>query len=169
MNLDHTLLLFTFSDGKFFQLKCCMHFMFPMNSTYPTHRHVCKITSICPHETSFPLDGFSWNFIFEYFLKICQENSIFIKNLTWITDTLHEDQYTFMISLPVLLRMSNVSNESCRKNQNTHFVFSNFLPKIVPFMRQCEKNMAQPGRPQTTIWRMRIACWVTKATNTLRI
>ena len=28
------------------------------------------------------------------------------------------------------------------------------------------KNTAQPGRPQMTIWRMRIACQVPKATNT---
>jgi hypothetical protein len=30
------------------------------------------------------------------------------------------------------------------------------------------KNIAEPDRPQMTIWRMRIACWITKATNTLR-
>ena len=28
------------------------------------------------------------------------------------------------------------------------------------------KNMAEPGRPRMTIWRMRIVCWVPKATNT---
>jgi hypothetical protein len=28
------------------------------------------------------------------------------------------------------------------------------------------KNILQRGRPQMTIWRMRIACWMTKATNT---
>ena len=27
----------------------------------------------------------------------------------------------------------------------------------------CEKNMVGPGRPQNTIWRMRIACWIPKA------
>jgi len=26
------------------------------------------------------------------------------------------------------------------------------------------KNFVQQGRPQMTIWRMRIACWMTKAT-----
>jgi len=29
--------------------------------------------------------------------------------------------------------MRNVSDKTCRGNQNTHFVFSNFFPKIVPF------------------------------------
>jgi hypothetical protein len=28
------------------------------------------------------------------------------------------------------------------------------------------ENIVNPGRPQITIWRMRIACWVTKATDT---
>ena len=28
------------------------------------------------------------------------------------------------------------------------------------------KNLVQPGRPQMTIWRMRITYWITKATNT---
>jgi hypothetical protein len=28
------------------------------------------------------------------------------------------------------------------------------------------KNIEQPGRPQVTVWRMRIACWIPNATNT---
>ena len=28
------------------------------------------------------------------------------------------------------------------------------------------KNVVEPGRPQMTIWRTRIACWIPKATNT---
>jgi len=28
------------------------------------------------------------------------------------------------------------------------------------------KNVVDPDRPQMTIWRMRIACWIPKATNT---
>jgi len=31
--------------------------------------------------------------------------------------------------------MRNVSDKSCTENQNTHSVFSDFFPKIVPFMR----------------------------------
>jgi hypothetical protein len=42
-----------------------------------------------------------------------------------ITDTLHEDQYTFsIISRSVLLGIKNVSDKSCRENKNTHFMFS---------------------------------------------
>ena len=46
--------------------------------------------------TRLPLDEFSWNLILEYFSKICRENSKFHWNLTRITGTLHEDQYTFL-------------------------------------------------------------------------
>jgi len=38
--------------------------------------HVC----VRPHETTMlPLNGFSWNWILEYFWKICPENSNGIK------------------------------------------------------------------------------------------
>ena len=33
-------------------------------------------------------------------------------------------------------------------------------------MRKCGKNIVQPDMPQTSIWRMRIAHWIPKATNT---
>jgi len=48
---------------------------------------------------------------------------------TWrpITGTLHKDLHTFLIiSRSFLLRMRNLSDKR-RENQNTHFVFSNFL------------------------------------------
>jgi len=35
--------------------------------------------SICPQGTRLPLDGFSWNFLFGDFSKICRENYSFIK------------------------------------------------------------------------------------------
>ena len=45
--------------------------------------------------------------------------------------TLHEDKYTFFItSCSILLRTRNFSDKSCRENQNTHFVFSDFFSKI---------------------------------------
>jgi hypothetical protein len=59
-------------------------------------------------------------------------------SLPTITGTLHADRCTFVItSRWILLRMRNVSDKSCRENQNTHFVFSNFLSKTVPFVRLC--------------------------------
>ena len=40
---------------------------------------------------------------------------------------------------------------------------SNFFSKILPFMRQRRKVLYEHDRPQMTIWRMRIACWIHKA------
>jgi hypothetical protein len=38
------------------------------------------------------------------------------------------DVHTFLIlSRSILLRMKNVADKSCRGNQNTHFVFTNFF------------------------------------------
>ena len=43
-------------------------------------RYICVCLSVSPHGIiRFSLEGFSWNFIFEDFSKICPENSIFIK------------------------------------------------------------------------------------------
>jgi len=67
-----------------------------------------------------------------------------------------------------LLRIGNVSEKLCIENQNTHFNFNNFL---FPFIYRAIyeimwKNPVEPGRPQMTIWRMRVACLVPKPTNT---
>jgi len=57
-----------------------------------------------------------------------------ILNLTRITGTSFEDLYIYIyilliISLSVFLRIGNISEESCRENQNTKFVFHNVLPQ----------------------------------------
>jgi len=53
--------------------------------------------------------------------------------MTRITGILREYLRTFMItSRSFLLRMRNVSDKICRENQNTHFVFCNSFPKIIP-------------------------------------
>ena len=81
--------------------------------------------------------------------------------------TLHEDQYTLLIiCCSFLLRMRNVSGKTGRANQNTHFVFSNFFFYNCAVYEIMWKNVVEPGRPQMTIWRMRIVCWIPKATDT---
>jgi hypothetical protein len=62
--------------------------------------------------------------------------------------------------------MRNISEKNCRENQNTDFVFSNFFSENPAVYEIMWKNTAGRGRPQMTIWRMRIACWIPKATNT---
>jgi hypothetical protein len=69
------------------------------------------------------------------------------------------------ISGRILLRMRNVSDNSCRENQNKHFLFIFFVLNSA-FYEITWKNIVETDRPQMTIWRMRIACWVTEATDT---
>ena len=63
--------------------------------------------------------------------------------------TLHDDQYTFFI-IPhsLLLRLTNVSDKSCREHKNTHFMLNNL------FQKSCHavmgKKFVEPGRPQIT-------------------
>ena len=72
---------------------------------------------------------------------------------------------TFITSRSYLLRKRNVWDKRCRENQNTRFAFSNFF-----FFRQSRRlwdnveKYCRAGRPQMAIWRMRIACWIPKAT-----
>jgi hypothetical protein len=89
-------------------------------------------------------------------------------NLIRIARTLHEDQYKFLVmSGTFLLRMRNVSDKSCRENQNTHFIFNNFFfLENSPVYVTIWENIVEPDRPQMTIWRTHIACWTTKATHT---
>ena len=65
--------------------------------------------------------------------------------------------------------MRNVADKSCAENQNTHSTSPPAARRAVYEIMW--KNTVERGRPQMTIWRMRIACWITKATqkHTLRI
>ena len=84
-----------------------------------------------------------------------------------MTGTLHEDQHTFLImSRSDLRRMRNVSDRSCRENQNTHFVFNNFFFDNRAVYEIMWNNIVGLDTPQMTIRRVGITCWIPKATNT---
>jgi hypothetical protein len=71
-----------------------------------------------------------------------------------------------IISRSVLLGMKNISDKSCRECQNTRLMFNNFFFCENSALNEIVwKNIVQSDRPQIKIWRMRIACWVPKATN----
>ena len=81
--------------------------------------------------------------------------------------TLHEDKYTFLIiSRSVLLRMRNVSDKFFTEHQSTHFTFNNFFLENPTFYETTWKNIVERSKPQTTIGRMSIACWINNATYT---
>jgi hypothetical protein len=77
-----------------------------------------------------------------------------------------KNKIRFLSYLVLLLRMRNVSDSSCRENQNTHFVFSNFFFQNRAVYEIMWKNIVEWGRPQMTVWRMHIVCWIPTATNT---
>jgi len=57
-------------------------------------------------------------------------------NVRGITGTLLEDLCAYMIvSCRIPLKMRNISDRSCRKNQDTCIMFDNFFLKVVMFMR----------------------------------
>jgi hypothetical protein len=58
--------------------------------------------------------------------------------------------------------MGNVSDKSCRENQNTHFMFSNFFFfENLAVYKIMWNNMVEAGGPHMTVWR--IAYWIPKA------
>ena len=66
----------------------------------------------------------------------------------------------------ILLRMRNVSDKSCSENKKKTFYFQKQLFRILCLYETMWENIVEPGRLQMTIWRMRIICWIPKATNT---
>ena len=48
--------------------------------------------------------------------------------MTRITGTLPKDLHTIMITRAILRTMINVSDKSCRENQNTYFTLNNASP-----------------------------------------
>ena len=73
-----------------------------------------------------------------------------------------------MISRWILLRMRSVSDKIVQKIK-TPILWSILpppLPKIVPFLSDIWKNNVQPDRPHMAIRHMRVAWWITWATNT---
>jgi len=82
-----------------------------------------------------------------------------------ITSTLHEDQYTFLlISRSILLRIRNVSDKFVEKIK-THILCSITGFRNFAFYEIMWKIFAEPARPQTTIWRLRVAYWIPEATD----
>jgi len=122
--------------------------------------------SVRPHGTTrLPLNGFSWNLVCEDFSKLWREN-ISLKSdknnghFTWGLI------YIFIISRSFILIMRSVSENSCTGYQNTFLSSETFFFENRTIHEKMWKNIVEPGRPQITVWRLRITCWIPKATNT---
>jgi len=72
--------------------------------------------------------------------------------MTRVTGILHEYVHTLMnISRSDLLVMKNVSDKSCKENQNTHVVLSNFFYENCAVYEIMWKNVVEPDMPQIAI------------------
>jgi hypothetical protein len=63
--------------------------------------------------------------------------------------------------------MRNISEKTLKRKSNHTFLFS--IPPPPPnraIYKAVWENMVEPGRPRKTLWGMRIACRLTKATDT---
>ena len=94
------------------------------------------------HESNrLSLDGFSLNFIFVYFSKICWENLSFIE--IW------QEKLALYMKSNILfdhISLNSFQSEKCfrqirKKNQNTFFCCNFFFSKIVSLMRECLKML----------------------------
>jgi len=45
-------------------------------------------------------------------------------------------------------------------------MFKIFFRKILPFMRKRFKDILEPDTSEVTIWRMRVACWISNTIDT---
>ena len=89
-----------------------------------------------------------------------------------ILNTLHTDLHTFMtLSRWILHKMRNIWDTLTEKIKTHIFILDNSFPKIMPFMRKMWKQNVTTGEAtyDHITRRMRFACWITKATYTLRI
>ena len=117
---------------------------------------VSLVMSVC---LSAPTGRIFMKLIFEDFSQSVENIRVSLKPAT------NNGHFTFR---PIYFfdRMRNVSGESCRENQNTYFMFNNPPPRKLCHLWDMRKNTVQTHRPKTTIWRTRVACWITTATNT---
>jgi hypothetical protein len=116
--------------------------------------------SSCPHGTTrLLLDRFSSNFIFKCFFEEQQEykkhNGYFTRRPIFIS----------FLSRSILLRIRNVSDKFVEKIK-THILCSITRFRNFAFYEIMWKIIAEPAIPQMTIWRMRVACLIPKATDT---
>jgi len=76
--------------------------------------------------------------------------------------------YFFFIFIVHFFLEWEIVQKKCTENQNTYFVFNNlfFFPENRTVYEIMWKNSVERGRQQMTLWCMRIACWILKATNT---
>jgi len=88
----------------------------------------------------------------------------------WIWCDVYRDviyEYNVSVNNTKLYFIYDKNSVLSGRHQNTRFVFNKFFFPIKSCIYEILwNNIVQPNRPQLTIWRMRIACWIPECTNT---
>ena len=133
-------------------------------------RHVCP--SVRRHGTTrLPLGRFSLNLILEDFSKICVECPSFIKiGQEWRVLSM-KTKIHFLSHLAHFFLEWEMLQIKVAEKIKTHILCSVtlFENRAVYEKMWKKKHCRGAGRPQMAIWRMRISCWITKVTYTLRM
>jgi len=138
------------------------------NTNWLVFKHIRNIAiSVCLHRTTWlPLGGFSWNLIVDDFSKICQENTSFIKfKQGWQVLFMKTDIY-FRSYLPHSFLEWKLFQTKFVEKLKTHILCS-----TTAFRKSCRlwdniEKCCSAWHATMTTWRMLIACWIPKATNT---
>jgi hypothetical protein len=90
-------------------------------------------------------------------------------NMTRITGTFHEDQCKFTaVSCGILLRVRNVSKAVQKIKTHMLCSITFFFLNSRSWWDNVKKcGTARQATDESIIWRMRVACWITMATDTL--
>ena len=111
---------------------------------------------------SVPLDGFSWNLIFEYCLKMSIKIKVSLKsekNNGYFTFKTNINKYTYLF-----ISLNSERNETLfRRTLKTKSEFVIYVQYLSYYSNV--KKFVQPDRPQMTTRCTRIPCWVRKSTN----
>ena len=99
--------------------------------------------------------------------KSVEKNSSFVQmwQELWV---IYMDAYVTYLHDNMSLNFSSSENYSwkiCRQTETTHFMVNNFLFENSAVYDIMWENTLDPERTQTTIWPMRFACWIPKATD----
>jgi len=94
-------------------------------------------------------------------IKLCLTTYLLLR----IKDISRENQSTFfIISCSILLRIKKLSNKVVEKFET--YIVCSIIFFYFDFYEIICKDIVERDGPQMTIWRIRIACWISKAKNT---
>ena len=118
------------------QITFCNHFL--ARSQYCENRLLASsCLSVCMEQFSSYWTDFKEILYLSMFPKSVEKIQVSLKSdkdkgyFTW-----RQINFFLIVSRSLLLKMKNISEKSCRENQNIHFLFNNFFsPKILLFMR----------------------------------